>query len=352
MSARSSYTELSNLTRDVKRSTLPVLPPALGFAGDIEYMRQVDLWKQWVQWEKNDPLVLKEESKSSYKIRVLYVYQQSLMALRFWPEMWFDAAEFCFNNELESEGNDFLAQGIQANPESCLLAFKRADRIEMLTANGHDDASKMQRGHEVREPYDQVLDALYGLIAKAMEREEHEVRRIEAKAIEEAGRLTNSLSKYGSAASKDDDDNDDEEEAKKQVENRKRAQIVAVKAANSAQIAILNRTISHAWIALMRAMQRLQGKGKPNPRPGEIGGSRQVFTNARQKGRITSDVWIAAALLEFHNSDSEAAKKIFERGMRLFPEDEKFCIEYMKLLLNANDHTSWPSLTFVALGSI
>ena len=333
MSARSSFTELQNITRNLKRTTLPALPPALGFGGDVEYMQQVEIWKRWIHWEKNDPLVLKNESVATYRSRVVFVYKQALMALRFWPEMWFEAAEFCFDNELESEGNDFLVQGIQANPESCLLAFKRADRLEMSTTNGNDESSKQQRGLRVREPYDQLLNALYGLISKAMEREKREVARILAGTGEASIHEAN-----GASASKiDDDDNEDESG---RAESSKQAQIGAVKAVNSVQIVILNRTISHAWIALMRAMQRMQGKGRPNPPPGEVGGSRQIFTDARKRGRITSEVWVAAALLEFHNSDSEAAKKIFERGVRLFPEDEAFCLEYVKLLTNANDHTS------------
>ena len=332
MSARSSHTELQNITRGLKRTTLPVLPPALGFDGDVEYMHQVEIWRRWIQWEKNDPLVLKDENVAAYRSRVVFTYQQALMALRFWPEMWFDAAEFCFNNDLESEGNDFLAQGTQANPESCLLAFKRADRLEISSTNGNDDSSKVQRGLRVREPYDRLLHSLYDLIAKAMEREKKEVARIQTEAEDFGGHLTN-----GDLRTEDDDDTD---QAKQQAQSRSQAQIDTVKAMNSIQITILNRTISHAWIALMRAMQRMQGKGKPNPPAGEAGGSRQIFTDARKKGRITSEVWTAAALLEFHNSDSEAAKKIFERGMKLFPEDEGFCLEYIKFLTNANDHTS------------
>ena len=319
------------MTRDLRRTTLPVLPPALGFDGDVEYMHQVDIWRRWIQWEKTDPLVLKDESLAAYKSRIVYVYKQALMALRFWPEMWFDAADFCFDNDLESDGNDFLAQGIQANSESCLLAFKRADRLEMSTTNGNDESSKLQRGLRVREPYDQLLEALYALVEKAMKRAADDEARIEADATERSNPPANGVSPG-------DEDHDDD--TPQEAESKKQAQLEAVRAANSIQITILNRTISHAWVALMRAMQRMQGKGTPAPKPGEIGGSRQVFTNARRRGRLTSDVWIAAALLEFHTSDSESAKKIFERGMKLFPEDEKFCLEYVKLLTTTNDHTS------------
>ena len=276
--------------------------------------------------------MLKEENPTAYKARIIYVYKHALLALRFWPEMWFDAAEFCFNNDLDDQGTEFLTQGIRANPESCLLAFKYADRLELSTSSGNDDNSKQQRGMKVREPYDNLLNSLYDLVAKAMEREQRDIARIEEQSVEAQEEQSNGI----------DDDEEDDNERKLEKENRKKAQVASVKAMNSVQISILNRTISYAWIALMRAMQRIQGKG--NVKDASSGGSRKVFTDARRRGRITGELWVAAAMLEFHSGDSEAAKKIFERGLKLFPADESFALEYMKLLTNANDHTSKISL--------
>jgi len=332
MTARSSNVELQGISRDLKRTTLPTLPPAIGFDGDAEYMKQVDIWKRWIQWEKGDPLVLKEENLAAYRGRIIYVYEQALMALRFWPEMWYDAAEFCFNNDLETQGNDYLARGITANPESCLLAFKHADRLELSTTNGNDDESKKRRGDTVREPYDTVLVALYDLVSKAFGRENRDLARIEAHFAQ---------STDDTAKKPLDADRDTEEEEGPTIDSeqqlQKKAQIDMIKALSNVQVRLLHKSISHAWIALMRAMRRIQGKGKVGA---VVGGSRQVFTDARKKGRITSDVWIAAAMDEFHSGEGEAAKRIFERGVKLFPDDENFALEYVKHLINTNDHTS------------
>ena len=337
MSARSSYTELQNITRDLKRTTLPTLPPALGFDGDVEYTKQVEIWKRWIQWEKDDPLVLKQDDLPAYKARVIFVYKQALMALRFWPEMWFDAADFCYRNDLESEGNDFLTQGISANPESCLLAFKRADRIELTTSNEDGDEGVKRRGAAVREPYDKVLDALYELIAKTTAREARDLSRIETQSLE-------ATNKYVNGMKGEDDDRDSEDDDADKVEQRKKVQIDVVKNMNALQIRLIQKTLSHAWIALMRATRRIQGKGKVGA---PIGGSRQILTDARKRGRITSDVWVAAALLEFHMYESEAAKRIFERGAKLYPEDEAFALEYIRHLIANNDHTSKSTFLFV-----
>jgi cleavage stimulation factor subunit 3 len=330
MTARSSYTELQNITRDLDRTTLPRLPPAPGFDGDVEFGQQVEIWRRWIDWEKGDPLVLKEEDLTGFRSRVLYAYKQALMALRFVPEVWFEAAEYCFQNDMESEGNELLKQAIDANPESCLLAFKRADRLEISTESEGDP---MKRGAKVREPYDKLLDALYELITKTRARESQDVARIEEN-------FASATAEYQPPA--DDDDDEDRTNEEKAKEAAKKSQIDAIRNAYAMQITMLSKTISFGWIASMRAMRRIQGKGKP----GELAGSRQVFADARKRGRITSDVYIASALIEYHCYKDPAATKIFERGAKLFPEDENFALEYLKHLIDINDVTSKCSLPF------
>ena len=330
MTARSSSIALENITRDLVRTTRPRLPPALGFEGDAEYVKQVEIWKRWINWEKEDPLVLKDEDPAAYKARVVYTYKQALMALRFWPEMWYEAAEFCFQNDMESEGNEFLIQGVNANPESCLLAFKRADRIELTAEPEEGEEGLKRRGDAVREPYNKVLDALYDLINQTKKREEQTIARVKEMFAQQVP----------SSPEDSNDDDDDDDSGNRAINPREaalQAQIQAIEAGNNAQIHLLKRTISYAWIALMRAMRRIQGKGKPN---GAVGGFRQIFADARRKGRILSEVYVTSALIEYHCYKDPAATKIFERGMKLFPDDENFALEYLKHLIAINDITS------------
>ncbi len=340
MTARSSYTELQNITRNLRRTTLPVLPPALGFDGDVEYSEQLDIWKRWIQWEKDDPLVLKLEEVASYRARIVYVYKQALMATRFWPELWAEASDFCFANDLESEGDAFLAQGIAANPESCLLAFKRADRKELNSTKEEGEEAAIRRGAAVREPYDKVLDALYDLFAKSKSREDQDIARIEANFT-----VTDDNQSNGVTAEEYNDDEEGEDGRSRDKE--KAAQIESVRNMHGVQQKLLSKTLSHVWIALTRAMRRIQGKGKVNH---ALAGSRGIFADARKRGRITSDVYVASALMEFHCYEVETGKKIFERGLRLFSEDEEFALQYIKHLVANNDHTSKSKLS--ALSSI
>ena len=330
MSARSSYTELQNITRNLSRTTLPKLPPASGFEGDVEYAEQLTTWARWIQWEKDDPLVLKQDDIDAYRARVLFVYKHALMAMRFSPELWCDASEFCFSNELEEQGNDFLVQGIAGNPESCLLAFKRADRLELGTANEEGDEKTSRRAVTVKEPYDKVLDALYNHIKKSKLREERDVARIEA-----------DFFAIGTGTDEHTNGDKEEEFAERQdgqagsKDKQKTAQIEAAKSMHAADIRLLSRTLSFVWIALMRALRRIQGKGGVGQ-----GGARGTFSDARKRGRITPDVYVQAALIEFHCYDPDTGRKIFERGLKLFQEDEAFALEYIKHLVANNDHTS------------
>lgn len=333
MTARSSYTALQNITRDLDRTTLPSLPPVPGCGGEDEYLKQVEIWQKWIEWEKEDPLVLKDEDLAAYRNRVLFVYRQAVVSLRFWPQMWYDAADWCFENDLEKEGNEFLTKGVAANPESCLLAFRQADRIEqtMVSEEGAEGAKK--KGDAVKAPYDNLLTALYALIDKVKQREAPAIAR-----IQEYFASLPPLSREPTPQPEDDDDEDEktsEGPALNSREAEQNRQIEEVRKSTQVQIETLKKTLSFAWIALLRAMRRIQGKGKP-----EVDGMRNVFATARKKGRLTSDVYVATALLEHHCYKDPAATKIFERGMKLFPEDEHFALAYLKHLIDINDVTS------------
>ncbi|KAM0196851.1 hypothetical protein ACHAPA_009988 [Fusarium lateritium] len=325
MSAKSANIALDNITRHLRRTNLPRLPPAPGFNGDQEFRDQVEMWKKWIAWEKEDPLVLRTDEPKTYNQRVLYVYKQALMALRFWPEIWVDAAEWCFQNDIRENdkemGTEMLLEGIRANRESVLLALKHADHIEVNYPGKEVD--KVEFAQAVRKPYDDVLETLYELGDKVKEREKLEVSTLKQAAAQDPVQ-----------ASIEQNDDDEEEESKPKrspIEER----ILAIQRGYSTETQLLSRTISYVWIALARAIRRIQGKGNQSE-----GGLRKVFTDARQKGRLTSDVYVAVALLESIVYKDPVGAKIFERGARLFPNDEVFMIEYLKYLHSKDDTTN------------
>ncbi|KJZ77146.1 mRNA 3'-end-processing protein RNA14 [Hirsutella minnesotensis 3608] len=332
MSAKSANIALDNMMRNLRRTNIPRLPPAPGFDGDEESRSQLEQWKRWIAWEKEDPLVLKDDEPQVFKQRVLYCFKQALMALRFWPEIWVDAATWCLENDVrdaESKpvGTEMLLQGIAANPESVLLAFKQADHIEVNYPE--KEGNKAEYAKAVRQPYDAVLETLYKMGDKVKEREQLEVTTLKQAAAQEP-RMQESIE-----PADDDDDDDDDDAPKKPKLSPMEERILAIQNAYAAESQLLSRTISFVWIALARAMRRIQGKGNQND-----GGLRKVFTDARQKGRLTSDVYVAVAMLESVVYKDPVGSKIFERGARLFPNDENFMIEYIKFLHSKDDTTN------------
>jgi cleavage stimulation factor subunit 3 len=339
MTARSAINVLdNNITRGINKTTLPRLPPAPGFDGYEYFMNQVKLWKQWIQWEKSDPLECAIDNRALYNERVLHIYKSALRSLRFWPELWYEAAEWCYENGLQENGDKFLDDGIQANPESCLLAFRKGNQVELSTEFEEGQAGIIAKGNAVKKPYMGLLDTLYDLTAKTKKREEHSIAR--AREAFEAQKAADDAARAIAQNTADDADEDDEAEATRRVHEKEAAfniQVHAISAGYNAQILTLKKTLTFAWIALMQATRRVQGKGGNNS---EVPGFRGIFTEARRKGKLLSDAYVASAQIEHHCYQDPAAGKIFERGMKLFPEDEHFALEYIKHLIKLNDSTS------------
>ncbi|KAK5953947.1 mRNA 3'-end-processing protein rna14 [Knufia fluminis] len=323
MTARTAYTQLQNITRKIIRTSQPRLPPALGYAGDLEYQQQVSLWREWLQWEKDDPLELKEDKLDSYLDRVIFIYKQALMALQFWPEMWYEAAEFCLLNDREDTGLGLLNQGFAANPESVLLAFKLADRLESTTTNDstNDPGAKL-RMKTVREPYDKVLDALYDIQKKTEARMQGEIQSLEA-------------STQNGQATGDEEINASNVAEKKAALD---AQITAIKDSNQVHLDALSNLISHVWVALMRATRRVQGKGLPNEKGPS--GFRTIFNEARKRGQLTPEFYVETAHIEWNCYRDATGTRILERGVKLYPNDSLLPLEYIKHLISKDDLTN------------
>jgi cleavage stimulation factor subunit 3 len=137
----------------------------------------------------------------------------------------------------------------------------------------------------------------------------------------------------------DDENNDDmdEDEKPKSRKDQLEEQLKGIKASFDVHRDLLKRIISSVWCAKMRAFRRIQGQGAPKQAKK---GFRGVFAESRPRGSLTSDVYVVSALLEHHCYRDHAATKIFERGLKLFPVDEMFALEYIKHLVSVNDLTN------------
>ncbi|KAK4497485.1 hypothetical protein PRZ48_011936 [Zasmidium cellare] len=339
--SRKAKVQLDQKMEGLDRQSLPRLPPIYGCAGEEEFGTQVEKWRAWIAWERDeDPLVLKGSEDAIWRQRVLYAYKQATMSLYFYPDIWFEAASWCFAQgdvgSLSQEGEKFLEEGILANPESVLLAMMKADRIESTLDSGNTDEILLRNGGKLDVPYEAVHTALYSLRNKMVEKDKKTVAQIH----EYFASLPAEDDVMQTQA--DDDDEAGSEQRPQTRDEQKKAQIDAVKAASAGQLDKLKRTISYVWVAKMRAFRRVQGQGQPQKKGGPpvVKGLRGVFSDARSRGFISSDVYIASALIEWNSYRDSSAGKIFDRGLKLFPTDEIFILEYVKHLVSEGDITN------------
>jgi len=204
----------------------------------------------------------------------------------------------------------------------------KANRLESTLSTEQADKGPGERGAIVRAPFNKVLDTLYNLIKQLKGREAKDLSKVEESAAVDA-----SISAIIAKAEFEEDGDPDKELR----EHNKRNQQEAVKRGYAAESETLQHTISYIWIALMRALRRSQGKGAPKT---AVGGSRQVFADARARGKILSEVYVASALIEHYVYKDPAGTKVFERGAKSFPEDTTFILEYLKHLLSVGDTIS------------
>ncbi|KAK3715587.1 mRNA 3'-end-processing protein rna14 [Vermiconidia calcicola] len=337
MTARTAKTQLDYKIEGLDRMSLPVLPPVYGCAGEDEFATQVEKWRAWLEWEKEDPLVLKDEDIAAFRKRVVYVYKQATMQLRFYPQIWFEASVWCVEQgtpEMEKEGEEFLTRGMEACPESVLLALKKADRVEGGLEKSNEDEVAIRNGEKLDPVFEGCHKALYALYKKILERLNKEV----AKVNEYFANLPPEEEQEEQMKEGSDDDDEEDERPKPQTRAEQlKAQLEAAKAPITRAQEELKNTISYLWVAKLRAFRRIQGQGQPNKAKK---GFRGVFAEARPRGQLTSEVYIASALMEWRCYQDRSAEKIFERGLKLFPTDEVFALEYIKHLISNNDDTN------------
>lgn len=340
MQARTARMQLEQRLEGLDRKSLPKLPPVYGCAGDDEFGTQVEKWRAWIEWERDeDPLVYRGTEDDAYRKRVLYAYKQATLCLCFYPDIWFEAVNWCFAQGIDAitvEGEQLLDKAIANNPESVLLAMLKADRVEAALETGNTDEILYRNGEKLDVPYEKVHTALYALRVKLKEKDDKALAQITAHYA--------SLPPEEDEMAGQDDDDDNRSDKPKTREEQKKADVDAVKAASATQMDILKRTISYVWVAKMRAFRRVQGQGKPLKKGDTsakvVKGFRGIFSDARPRGPLSSDVYIASALMEWRCYKDPSAIKIFERGMKLFPMDEAFILEYVKHLIALSDVTN------------
>jgi len=122
MAARAVYRERKNYFEGISRNML-ARPPR----GTAKERQQVQLWKRLLGYEKTNPQRL---DKAGLKERVAFTYNQCLLNLYYYPEIWYDAANWQLQMGDPLACIDVLQRATKALPDCLLLHFHLADFLE------------------------------------------------------------------------------------------------------------------------------------------------------------------------------------------------------------------------------
>ncbi|VDM52621.1 unnamed protein product [Angiostrongylus costaricensis] len=146
--------QLEAVTRGVNRQAVSVPP-----RGTAPEMKQVEMWKKYIQWEKSNPM--ETEEYGQFAKRVVYAYEQSLLCLGYYPDMWYEAALFLqqAGKQLEEKGDVKLAQQMTAE---AMQLFDRAisglmKHSQLLYFAYADFEEERMKFDNVKKIYDNLL---------------------------------------------------------------------------------------------------------------------------------------------------------------------------------------------------
>ncbi|KAI8148365.1 hypothetical protein BJV82DRAFT_263631 [Fennellomyces sp. T-0311] len=306
MTARTALREMRTLMENVNRGVIPKPPQ-----WTEKEISQLSAWRQYIQWEKSNPLQLEDEAMVVE--RVSYAYQQAFLVLRFYPELWYDFAMYYTELQKPDKALGVLKQGVEVLPSSLLLTFAYTELCE--SRRQLDDA---------RQAYDSLLERLDKEIEKYRVSAQEEMDKIQHDADEERTSLNLS----------DDIDGEVREQLRARERQVKKEQ-EEVENRMKEQVNGLAKGCSLVWISYMRFARRTEG----------IKAARALFSRARKATNRTYHVFIASALMEYHNSkDATIAGKIFGLGLKQFADDPDYVSHYLDYLIQMNDDNNTRAL--------
>ncbi|XP_012271030.1 protein suppressor of forked isoform X2 [Orussus abietinus] len=155
MNARRVAKELEAVTRGLNRSA-PSVPPT----GHPEEVKQVELWKKYIAWERGNPL--RTEDTSLVARRVMFAIEQCLLCLGHHPAVWHQAAHFLeLSSKILTEKGDVNAAKNLSDEAATM--FERATNTllskNMLLYFAHADFEEGRVKYEkVHQIYQKFLD--------------------------------------------------------------------------------------------------------------------------------------------------------------------------------------------------
>ncbi|XP_046383403.1 protein suppressor of forked isoform X1 [Ischnura elegans] len=155
MNARRVAKEFEAVTRGLNRNN-PSIPPT----GQAEELKQVDLWKKYIAWEKSNPL--RTEDPTLITRRVMFAYEQSLLCLGHHPDIWYEAALFLEqSSKLLTEKGDVNSAKMFSDEASAIYERASASLLKknMLLYFAYADFEEGRMKYEkVHQIYSRLLE--------------------------------------------------------------------------------------------------------------------------------------------------------------------------------------------------
>jgi len=312
MTARMMWKELRKLTDGINKNLLP--RPVKWTERELHQLEQ---WKRYIRWEISNPLNLEDPAVLS--ARVTWTYKQALLSMRFYPEIWFEAATYSFDIGRVDEAVAQLKNACEIMPVSFLLHFAYAEMEE-----------NRRNFKESRAVYESLVKNLTSKIEEMNKKVDDEVQAAKA-----ALQTEQQLLDGGSGSNKkvrDIEEVDGEMRERERDELRKRTkELQQYEKLARKEVEEMIKGCGLAWIMFMQFVRRTEGTSQ----------WRQIFSRARRSNGCPYQVYIAAALMEYHcTKDSSIAGKVFELGYKTFSDETAYVDQYLEFLIQLNDDSN------------
>ncbi|CAD6192040.1 unnamed protein product [Caenorhabditis auriculariae] len=146
--------QMEIMTRGLNRQAVSV--PSRGTATEL---KQVEMWKKYIAWERGNPM--ETEEYGSFAKRVVYAYEQALLCLGYYPDIWYEAALFLqeASKKLTDKGDVKLGQFMT---QETLQLFERAinglmKESKLLYYAYADFEEQRMKFDNVKKIYDKII---------------------------------------------------------------------------------------------------------------------------------------------------------------------------------------------------
>ncbi|KAJ3341063.1 mRNA 3'-end-processing protein rna14 [Gonapodya sp. JEL0774] len=305
MNARTALKELRTLMEPIEKVQKTWLPrPPQWTDKEVQVL---DAWRRYIAWERSDPLKLGE--KAPVASRVIYAYKRCLLMMRFYPQMWIEAAAYMTEVGKAEEGYNLLKTGTDAMPTCMSLHLHLAELYE--TQN---------KAPQAKQVYENLIANLEAQLAS-----------IGARTDAEKLRITQENSQQ-----EDGDKMQVEGEEREKRRMKLKEQIEKVDERNAKEVEQVKRSLGLAWVFYMRFARRTEYTSG-------------IFYDFADRP------FLQALMEHYLSKDAVVAGKIFELGLKLVTgtdgtqqgsqiengnDSVMFILQYLNYLISQNDENS------------